>query len=152
MHFVGGTSDELNGKYLGEWYTRISGYTISAPYYAIGFSKNKSGELVKIDGYCIISNYTGKACEMHIHAPGCFNRETIKHVYNYVFNVLGCNLFVALVKRDNKTLLKILSRLNNKAYTTTYKRYFGDTPKDDAIVFIFDRQWASKWIKINGRT
>lgn len=147
MEIIGGDYNTPHGQYLAQWYTRFSGFTISLPYYAIGFCREDI-----IVGTCIITNYTGKSCEMHIHAPGCFNRQTIKHVYDYVFNVLGCNLFIAIVKRDNKTLLKILSRLNNKAYNTTYKRYFGDTPKDDAIVFIFDRQWASKWIKLNGRT
>lgn len=146
MYFVGGDYNDENGQALAQWYTKTTGYPISLPYYAIGFVKNN------LKGVCIISNYTGKACEMHIHAPGCFNRETVKHVYNYVFNTLDCNLFIATVRRDNKPLLKILSRLNNKAYLTTFKGYFGNTKNDDAILYAFDRQWASKWIKLNERT
>ena len=144
MLFPHGDSNSIVGGMLGEFFRKTTGYPLNPPYYAIGFEKD-----LILCGVVIVNNYTGSCVELHLHAPGCFNRQTIKFVYHYIFNDLKCNLFVVKPRRDNKKLCRIISKLNKKAFLTIIPRYYGATKNDDAIMYIFDKEWARRWIKVD---
>lgn len=144
MQFTGGNSNDETGQALGKWFSEQTKTEINAPYSAIGFVKDN-----KLSGVAIFNDYTGSSVEIHIFTPNCFTREAIKFVYNYIFNDLKCNIFIAKPHRKNKKLLRILNKLNKNSFTAIIPRYYGPSKDEDAILHVFTREWASNWIKID---
>ena len=144
MECVSGTSEDDLGRALGDWFIRNTGNPISPPYAAVGFLKNRD----LLSGVAIFNDYTESSVELHLYAPGCMNKVSIKYILNYIFNTLKCNIFIVKPFRSNKKLLKIIAKIagNYKSYRCTIEQYYGPTREEDAILHVFTREWAKKWI------
>jgi len=145
MYFLTALSTTELGLNLGKFYTNCTTYEVHPPYFAIGFIDRYKN----LKGVAILNDYTGSSIELHLYAPGCFNRKNIKYVFDYVFNKLNCNIFIAKPYRSNKRMCRLLAKLNKNAYLTTIKQYYGASKDKDAILYIFDRNFASKWINLD---
>lgn len=143
MEIVGGNCLDAEGQFLANWFGENTGSKVNPPYSAMGFVKN--GEL---KGVAIFNNhYENGNIEFHIYMPGCITRQTLKAVFNYVFNNLNCTIFTAKVNTKNKKFLRIVNKLNNKSFKCIIPDYYG--PGEDAALHVFTRKWATKWIKID---
>ena len=145
MEFVCGNSLDEIGQFLGKWYIdNAVEASLNPPYSAIGFVKSN-----ELKGVATFTEYTGSCIDLHIYMPGCLTRQSIKFILNYVFNDLNCCIYTAKPMRSNKKLLRILNKLDKDAYLTVIPRYYGRTKDKDAVLHVFTREWASKWIKLN---
>ena len=149
MQYWTGTSEDKIGQSLGKSFVLNTGNPLVPPYSAIGFSKDGA-----LNGIAIFTDYTESSVELHLYAPDCMYRHTISFVLDYIFNTLKCNIFIVKPYRSNKKLLKIIGRIagNYKSYRCTIEQYYGPNSDEDAILHVFNREWAEKWIKISAES
>lgn len=141
MHRIQGLYTDSIGQLIAGWFTRETGKTVHGPYSAIGWIKD-----TKIVGQALFVDYTGSNIEIHLNAPRCMSRKTIKDVYSYVFKVSKCNRLTAKPYADNEKLLQLLPRLGF-VYECTLSQYYGepDAPVD-AVVYKLTKENALRWI------
>lgn len=141
MTTISGTHETSIGQYIAGYWQRNADSYLGTPYSAMGWIKN--GKLV---AQAIFLDYTGSNIEIHVHAPCCISRRTIKDVYTYVFKQLKCNRLTAKLKEDNKNLLELISRLGFR-YEFSQEAYYGTPDKPiDALVFKLRKLDALKWL------
>lgn len=133
------------GVLLGNWYASQTKKPLLGPYSAIGWI-NEQGQ---IQGAAIFCNYNGHNIDIHIHCPKCITRSNYKRVLSYIFNEIKCSRLSARIKKDNKNLLRLMTRLGF-IYETVLPYYYGKEKNDGAVVYRLTPIEASKWIKING--
>lgn len=144
LHAIYGTSKDSIGYLLAGHFTTNTGYPISEPFSAMGWMKDK--DLV---GQCIFNDYTGANIEIHLYAPKCFNKKTIRDVYTYVFNQLGCERLTAKPYTTNKKLLQLLERIGF-VYEFTQEGYYKENNiLIDAEVYKLTRKTIPSWVKLN---
>lgn len=142
MRYIAGSSEDINGQIVAKWFEEKTKNKTYAPYSAIGFYKEK------LEAAVIFTDYNGANIEIHIYGPKCLTRYTISVCLDYVFNQLKCVRLTAKPRRENKYLLKILSKFGLE-YEATLKQYYGETRGKDAIVYRLTKEKAKKWIEIN---
>jgi hypothetical protein len=115
---------------------------VAEPYSAIAWLKDG-----KVIGQAMFTGYTGSNIDIHLNAPRCVCRKTIKDVYSYVFKQLKCNRLTAKIEPTNDKLSRLLPRMGFE-YKFTDEGYYGEPDKPiDALVFVLSKQNALKWIK-----
>lgn len=141
MKYIIGYSDDGIGKSCAQWYSQKKKIPFSAPYGTIAFLTDEGD----IAGVVFLNNYNDYNVELHIDAPRCITKQNIKIIYNHIFNELKVGRVTAMPHRKNKKLLRLLNRLGF-VYQTTLTRWYGAKKGDDAIVYKFEKENASKWI------
>lgn len=135
-----GTSQDLNGVFIGNWFATRIGKPITPPYTAIGWGIN--GNLI---AGVLFNDYTGSQIEAHIYGSGKITRRAIRRVFNYVFNELNCNVLRAKPEAKNEKLIELLPRLGF-SFEAVLGKYYGPLKENDAIVFKLEREQAKKWL------
>lgn len=143
MKVLWGNSNNSDGYVISKWIEENSDNKFTAPYSAIGFYTDKG-----LEAAAIFNDYNGSNIELHIHAPGRFNRQTISVAFNYVFGFLKVNRLTVKPKRKNKKLLKLLPRLGF-VYEYTSVAHYGLAKEEDAIIYKLTPINIPKWIKID---
>lgn len=145
MYSVYGTDKDSIGMMIAGEFIKNTGYPITGGYSAMGFVKDN-----KLIGQAIFDNYTGANIDIHLYAPGCFNRQIIKSVYQYVFNFKKVERVSAKPFHTNQKLLQLLPRLGF-VYEFTQERYFKEDSGDifDAVNFKLTRNNVPDWVKLN---
>lgn len=132
------------GQSLAAHFIQNTGYPITGPYMAMGWV-NKIGLI----GQAIFTDYTGANVEIHLYAPKCMNRQTVKSVYKYVFKDLKCVRLTAKPYSTNEFLLHLLPRLGFE-YEGKQEKYYKDKEQIiDAMVFKLLENNIPKWVNIN---
>lgn len=144
IHTITGTHEDSIGQMIAGWFNQNSDSTIQPPYSAMAWRKDNTNSI--LDGECVFTDYTGSNIEIHLYAPMCMNRKTIKDVYNYVFKQLKCNRLTAKPYYTNEKLLRLLPRLGFE-YEGKLKDYYGPAEKPiDALIYKLTKNNASRWI------
>jgi len=144
MHAIQGNSEDSVGQLIAGYFVRNTGYPITGAYRALGWVHD--GQIV---GQCIFNDYTEANIEIHLYAPKCMNKKTIKDVYSYVFNTLKCERLTAKPYCTNETLLQLLERIGF-VYEFTQENYYKvSNTFVDAKVYKLTKNTIPKWVKIN---
>jgi len=141
MKFVSGNSEDDIGKWLANFYKENTGLKLYMPYSAIGAHDN-----FNLIGVAIFTDYNGSNIELHGYGPGCFTRKSIKYLFNYVFNELGCNILRARPSIKNKKAIRMLCKLGFKI-ECKLDDYIDKN--EDAIMYKYKRSWAKRWINVS---
>lgn len=143
-HAIYGKYDDSVGLLLANHFTRNTGYPITGAFTAIGWIKDQ-----KIVGQAIFNDFTGANLEIHLHAPNCMCKQTIRDVYKYVFNTVKCERLTAKPYCTNEKLLQLLERIGFVYEFTQEKYYKEGTNLIDARVYKLTKDTIPKWIKLN---
>lgn len=142
-HLMGNCNDDI-GKSICAWYVSQGNKPVTGPFSAIGFLDNKGN----LKGAAILLNYNEANIEVHLYAPKCFTRNSIKAVFDYVFNFLKCTRLTAIPERKNKNLIKIMGRLGF-IYEYNLVGWYGKEKENEGVIFRMEPKHATKWIKLN---
>jgi len=145
IHTVYGSDKDSIGLMIAGHFIRNTGYPITPPYFAMGLIKD-----YKLVGQAIFNDYTGANMEIHLHAPQFITRKTIRDVYNFVFNINGCERLTAKPFKCNEKLLHILERIGF-VYEFTQEKYYKEADGTilDALVYKLTRENIPNWVKLN---
>lgn len=142
-HLMGNSNDDI-GKSICAWYVSQGNKPVFGPFGAVGFLDSDGN----LKGAAILLNYNKSNIEVHLYAPKCFTRNSIRAVFNYVFNELKCTRLTAIPERKNKNLIKIMGRLGF-VYEYNLVKYYGKEKENDGVIFRMTSIEAKKWIKID---
>jgi len=140
MRFISGNYADETGKFLGQWWEENTGNLLRWPFSAIGVLRND--DLV---GVAIFVDYTGSNVEAHVFAPNCLTKSSLRYFFNYVFNVLECNILRVKPFITNRKALEIINNLGF-TYEYTLEQYYGPSKAEDAIMFKIKKDQVSKWV------
>lgn len=144
MHTIYGGHTDSVGLMLAGYFTRNTGYPITGSFTAMGWVKDN-----QLVGQAIFNDFTGANIEIHLHAPNCVNRKTVRDVYNYVFNQIKCERLTAKPYCTNKKLLQLLYRLGF-VYEAIQEKYYRDGDQIiDAIVYKLTKDNIPDWVRFN---
>lgn len=141
MHMIAGTHESSTGMMIVGYYFKHTGFRIDPPYSAIGWTKD--GQML---GQVVFRDYTGANIEIHIHAPKCMNRKTIKQVFRYAFEFCKCSRITAKICGNNEKFSQLLDRLGF-TYECTQQGYYGTAQEPiDAIIYKLTKENALRWL------
>jgi len=144
MHAIYGTYQDSVGLLIKGYFERATGYPVTGPFSALAWVKDG-----KIVGQCIFNDFTGANVEIHLQAPNCMNKKTIRDVYNYVFNICKCERLTAKPYCNNEKLLSLLERLGF-VYECVLEKYYKEGDKAiDAICYKLTKDTLPKWMKLH---
>ncbi len=143
MHAIYGDHTDSVGYLLKGYFEQNTGYPITGPFRALGWVHDG-----KIVGQCIFNDFTGANIEIHLYAPNCMNRKTVKDVYSYVFNTCKCERLTAKPYCNNEKLLSLLERLGF-VYECVLEKYYKEGDKFiDAISYKLTKDTLPRWMKL----
>lgn len=125
---------------------KFQGPNFYAMHSAVGLA-DPSGTLT---GAALFSDYyPGGNVELTYYGPGTISRAVIRAVIYYAFVTLGVSRITAKTRATNKPAIQVLNRLGCD-FDCVMKRYYGPRKgEDDAVVYAFPVEKASKWMKVN---
>ncbi len=138
LQWLSGHDDAVAG-----WAGQQFGVTFMPPFAAFGVL-DASGTLV---GAAVWNNYIpGGNIELSYVGPGTLTRRIIEGWAVYAFMSLAVSRVTVRTKRSNKVVAGLISRLGFR-FEGVQKRFFGPEPEDDAMVSVWFRADADKWLK-----
>jgi hypothetical protein len=144
MHTIYGKYDDSIGQLIGGYFVRNTGKPLTGPFTAVGWIKNE-----QLVGQAIFNDFTFANIEIHLHAPNCMNRKTIRDIYDYVFNILKCERLTAKPYCTNEKLLQLLERLGF-IYEGSLEKYYKDNDViTDALIYKLTKNNIPNWVKMH---
>jgi RimJ/RimL family protein N-acetyltransferase len=108
------------------------------PYQSIGFARD--GRLI---GGQVYEGMTAANIHVHIAGHASLLRGSLRVLWNYVFQQLGCLRLTAIVRADHPRMPRILPRLGFRR-EGVLRRYFTEC---DALVFGLLADEAPAWMR-----
>ena len=140
MEFLVGAHVDNVGIEIARWLSDKQKLPIIPPYSAICWFKDQNPVAA-----ALFTEYTGSSIKGHFYGPNLLTKQVMANTYRYVFNQLGCSVFIAQIPRNNK-FKKLLPRMGFK-YIAVVPNYFGHTKDGDAIMYALKRDAANRWMK-----
>ena len=139
---ISGTYKDSIGLAIAGHYIKNRKFPLEGPFSAIAWIKDD-----KMIGQAIFTSYNDSNIDIHLYAPRCFCKRTIKEVYTYVFKHLKCNRLTARLDASDDKLSHLLPRIGFE-YKYTDEGYYGEPGKPvDALVYVLTSKNAQRWIK-----
>jgi RimJ/RimL family protein N-acetyltransferase len=126
---------------VADWAGEMLGLQFSAPYVAIGFSRDGMG----LHGAAVFNGWNGSNIDLTVYGPGPWTRGCLAAVFGYVFNQLGARRLTVRTARGNKSMLRLLPRLGF-AFEGVARRWYGPNKRDDGVQFAMYPERAAKWM------